>query len=1555
MNSEHDINDNDKDNDNNNNNNDNKNNHNIINDNDNDNDNKNKDNKNNDNIINDNDNNNNNDNDNKNNENKNNHNIINDKDNDNKNKDNKNNDNKNNDNKINDNNNDNNDKDKQTESKINKEINYEKSKKEYYINISDMMNFTFLTKNDLLNYKSLLIYYKNKNILNEQYYLEKIIEELLLLVVKEYGTILFPFFSPTCEELLDAYIKSKLDEDKSIKSINDFKYIKIFEIMKNNNFISRGSISLIYSYFGSLFYDAKNIDENDERLSKFLKLKELWKIFYTLPSKDIIKNNSSFSFIGGKLIFEFKKKYDFHIHGFFIKINFLSNKYLDKNFDKIIFLKLNNQIIEVKKYLKKIKDIDNIIYMEFRIYLAKVELYYQILGKQVKKDVIKYIEIDNIETISILENYYGLIKSIEITLKNKELKEKSQILLYYPIPTTEKNGLCEINHIGQNNNIIDLTTEKKTFKFVIDDNNLIKVNYINYNEENYNIIEYFGGITQLLPFMSLIKNLFENEKIKLINQQNKNDILISFVTDILCSFINIIFYYNEYKINIVKYFLFFLYILSELDTILLSKIDKVIETINYLDDNIKAKYKVIINYFILFLKLERNEFINDLEFFIESYYRVNINDLFYNQLYTKLMKELFIYNRNWSKKDLFFNIKKNDNKITINYKQINYYTKSFQQPFIYPILEMNKYYPDFTGFSKDNLYKNKEKEILNYDFSLSDHNIIIKEIKKYIDKKQNIIFEKCCLVKKIYHVKGKIGILKRTEENKESFDIIFISNDNDEDFTCNKENMNIDKNNYFQRKQNEKNKSICYGSIFRCPKKEYNKKIIIHSENIIFLLIREYFHRVSALEIFTNNHKSYYFNFSKKFDVKQKSFFNIHKSGNGNNNDNDEGISDESDDENNNDDNNNIQNNINNTDIEKTNIKDIDNIVIFNIINNDDFIKIIKNKILLGFYNKKYSNYMFPLFEKRRTKIKYLSNFDILIFINLFSNRSFKDLYQYPVFPIFYEPINKKRIMNKHIGLQDIDPQSKARVDLINESYRAAYEDYMDNPKTSSPVRLFNTFFSNPIYVSNYLIRIFPYSFSCIELQGDGFDNPNRLFYSIDGSLSNTLSQKSDLRELIPELFYFFELFKNKNNLQLHKLANKKEIDTIKINNDNNDETDKDIYKFLETMRNILEKEEKLNEWIDLIFSDKKTKDEKKRDYYSKDAFVTFENNEKMLKNQIIMDSADFGLLPFKLFSSKFPVIKKGNIDKLKKYNALMIDVDHFVNKYNPMKCCMCIGRTNIDKDYLDFYTIKNTNKLLQEDISLINKVKNIDENSYYFIGDIFGNVTIYAFVNENKLNNKKNSSFFKRINIFKPKKTSFDISHSQFHANEQEKKEDWVELNKYDKSLENYIPNTINCDWENELNDFYKKTYDAKIDRISVDNIKKVYIFKKLYDHNKQVKYIDFNGRLNLFATYALDGFINLYLFPSCKLINTIKVTNIVGNCIFDKVLLVSTPFPMIICINEYLIYIFDINGNFIHVESLADEKKIQIHIDKNCGIVQDFISKNNKEYSFPFIDEIK
>ena len=199
--------------------------------------------------------------------------------------------------------------------------------KKYTIKVKEIENLFFCSNGNINNYQNLLTYYDNKDILNDKLHLEKIIEELKSLINSEYDNILIPFLSPPCDELLEAYINSDLDEDENIKSYNDFKYIQIFEKLKNYLFISNNNVYLIYSYFGKLFYDAKNIEQNDKRLSKFLKYKELWRIFYTLPENKENNKKSNIIFIGGKLLFELNSNeiIDLNKNDIIIKINFLNN------------------------------------------------------------------------------------------------------------------------------------------------------------------------------------------------------------------------------------------------------------------------------------------------------------------------------------------------------------------------------------------------------------------------------------------------------------------------------------------------------------------------------------------------------------------------------------------------------------------------------------------------------------------------------------------------------------------------------------------------------------------------------------------------------------------------------------------------------------------------------------------------------------------------------------------------------------------------------------------------------------------------------------------------------------------------------------------------------------------------------------------------------------------------------------------------------------------------------------------------------------------------------
>ena len=173
------------------------------------------------------------------------------------------------------------------------------------------------------------------------------------------------------------------------------------------------------------------------------------------------------------------------------------------------------------------------------------------------------------------------------------------------------------------------------------------------------------------------------------------------------------------------------------------------------------------------------------------------------------MKELFIYNGYWSKREYFFKEKAkneenggderiNENKINVNnndddndsklkYKQLSYYTRNYQQPILYPILQYDKYIPDIeierTGVKADdpqssNIYKHSIDKIVKYNFSLSDKmkGIFNPKEEKYGNIIDNEEKARCCLVKKMYHVKGIFSLKKYNDAKKKNqFDFIFIS------------------------------------------------------------------------------------------------------------------------------------------------------------------------------------------------------------------------------------------------------------------------------------------------------------------------------------------------------------------------------------------------------------------------------------------------------------------------------------------------------------------------------------------------------------------------------------------------------------------------------------------------------------------------------------------------------------------------------------------------------------------------------------------------------------
>ena len=1316
-------------------------------------------------------------------------------------------------------------------------------------------------KNEDINDNILIKYLKDSNIIkenNSNKNIELFINELLK-QIQNGNTIILPFIDP-CYDLIESYINNDDIDDINIEDNSDDnlnkKFQEVFNKLIENSFISRKNLIPIYAYFTELYTDPENINESEAKLNKFSKMVNLWKIFYNnTENKSKPKNlSSSFCFLGSGLemspIKNLPKDYFLKV-----KINLLNQDFLNYINKDDYLISIENEKIKYSQILNNPNDIITSIQFDFNFY--KKEKNVEIMSfcnNKILEYIFEDINIDN-KKINILNNFYGQIKSIEVSFY-KENKKQNEICKknIFPFPLKSNGGIIfssqykvnikntsavyyDPSELANNNNSNEYEIE---FELKIKDIKLVKVNYINYKENKFNVMDYFGGITQFLPFLNIINGLSRNKNINKINGVEKEEILIDFVINIFkVIFNNITKYGKDKQKYLEKKWKFFLYVINKIEVFNFEKVNINIndftswnmdkeETINF--------YKIFMN-FLRYIngKDERNE-----NFLIQSIAKIHSNmgnekiknniyiENTNNQLYRNIIKQLFIYNRLWSKQYLFFGnvfdcYKNNERNIKIKYKRINYCTSNFQQPLIYPILEINKYYPEFKRFTRDNLYKTKDEKVLNYDFSLDNfkNNLSEKIVNTYLDKYNICDKIKCCLVKKMYHIRGEIGILDLNDNN---FKIVFLSKKLPNKEKCNKMNNN-----------KEYNSHLCYGSVFSCLEKEKNKIICIPQHIIMFAIIRVYYYRPSGLEIFTTNFKSYYFNFYEEFNLNNKN-----------------------------------------------------KIIKYLSINFKEF---KHNNTTLGWYNSEYSNALKPLFDDNiddwKEKKYYYSNFDKLMIINIFSNRSLNDLNQFPIFPMLYDEIGLHRIMDKPIGLQDINQESKERKEFILESYKYDSENEY-NEEDNYEKYYFNIFFSNITYTCNYLLRIFPYSFIAIEYQGDGFDSPNRLFFSIKSTFNNTLRQRSDLRELIPEMFYFPQIFYNINELELHKLTNSDEIDEVYIQDKK--EGDLQKYIFLKKMRDNLEKEENLNLWIDLIFGKNKEYNEKNERYYNQNSNITFKSNPKILNDSISMQSYDFGVLPYQLFNKEFPKkpIISPNIEKeIYNLNKKQFKEDHIHCLYDEKKSFICLGRKGISDEYMEIINkIKRGNSNIFSsfigsfgNIVYSNKTYNKDYLSYLFVGDVFGNLSVYV---EIKIN---------------PPVT---------------KKEKEIEESNAEKNILNRIDN----------NDFT--------------------LMKELNDHISEIKYIDYNSRLNLLIDYSLDGYINLYTVPTLKLIRSIQSKDLGIMEIIKNVVLISNPFPMIclICLNN--IFFLDINGRYIKKCDNIKNAKLEFCIDKNCGFFNDYISVN-------------
>ena len=798
---------------------------------------------------------------------------------------------------------------------------------------------------------------------------------------------------------------------------------------------------------------------------------------------------------------------------------------------------------------------------------------------------------------------------------------------------------------------------------------------------------------------------------------------------------------------------------------------------------------------------------------------------------------------------------------------------------------------------------------------------------EFLNDKEYLI---CCLVKPSHHIKGAMFI----REKKLNFRI-FSDQKRGTDINGFEECFSEKDDDY------DKERGTCYGSYFTHHPKDKNLyKMSISFNEIMWILKRKYYYKNSAIEIFTIKNKSYYFNFkdeesqiiiikeiTKKIGDCLKIFNDIRELPS-----------------------------LSSSTSSQTNI---DNIIGYQ--NNMNPI-IIKNSKFKTKKNVRLSTII------NQWKNWEISNFELLMLLNIFSNRSYNDITQYPVFPWilsnYTDPLKSEKVQTNENNDKDNNKKEENIIEdysyrdlslpmgmlTINEDSIKRKKNFMSSYKVikqdeNMTPYIFGCNYSNPTYVCNYLIRLFPFTQICIEIQVTGFDTPRRLFTSIEKSFKNATSASTDVREIIPEFFYFPEIFFNLNYLNMGKLDKDNNVNDVVTPCRNNP------FEFIYTMKNVLENENvssNINNWIDLIFGYKAKGKEAEN---ARNLFTDYSYQEDVNINLIedkdsYMRYGEFGLIPNQLFNAKeFP--KKEKLDDVKKFKQ----VTEYSFKLKKYKCKSSSYSVKYTEDLLLLSVINtsqdkimllyNTNFIIEERISysIFDKEYSEEILGKKLIPQTLNKMDNYFLPNNYKNKNIKIICGGKIIVMggYYDAKVTFAIFDME---------------NSINATIREIIPfkdesyiTTLNIDKDEEyifIGNSFGNVCIIKIAYNNQNNISEFKMMNLITDQLNSISYIDSNNTLNIWASASTDGYVNIYTIPTFKLTRSFKVSL---NSEVNYIYICDSPLPSILIIGQEEVYLYSINGFKIY--NMKEYSNII-----NPIVIKDFIGNdylayilNNKE----------
>ena len=916
----------------------------------------------------------------------------------------------------------------------------------------------------------------------------------------------------------------------------------------------------------------------------------------------------------------------------------------------------------------------------------------------------------------------------------------------------------------------------------------------------------------------------------------------------------------------------------------------------------------------------------------------------------KVKKELFTWNNTYSDFDTFYRYYKKN----LKYKLLYHLTKDLINPIITPILDFEYYIPSFSKYNKEKIFQENSLNFYNIDLK-----IFPKEIPSFSIIEPNNF--NCCYITLTHHTKGIIKIKNNIQ---------FIPN------------FSNDENNFDEHKDEDyqEDKKSCYGSIFKTNNnyKDFELIRIIFFHHILFIFKRKYFYRDNCIEIFTTSNKSFYFKFKNnsirdnllKKIIENNCIFSEIKS---------------------------LEKKIigyyNNNIIKNNKLLNIDKIIqywknwemsnleylmwinffgnrsyrdihqypilpwpILNYSTNtnefDDLIKLdnnINNNInnsdnnnnnnLLYNYSNKTNNYLIS---------KYKRNFKIPIGLISISNNSIyrKKLY-FETFKTM--SIDLKEEKNLTININELEEISNNNINenpIKIKNYGVNLESLYNDINIDYEIipYFFGSHFSNATYISHYLIRIFPFCLTSIEIQGTNFDTPDRLFFDLNNSFNSVTSEKCDLRELIPEFFCLPEIFKNINKLNLgytQSLKDEVNREKLRVKNvllpkwsNNNNKI------FIMKMREILENENlDINNWIDLIFGIyQRGKNALRRGNiyhpYCYDGVMgpridLYKEKNKYSDIKCVFTLYELGIHPIKVFNNK---IKRYGKKINKKDNSYLNKV---INNYNKEIIFISTYEDNY-YDIENLFILFDDFERIKVNFILYKDKLNLDIKSFSQIIS-FGTKNLYKDLLVLSL---KNNSFFIITGFINGDiyflKIKEDIKLKKGNKNNDNNNNDnnKVEIrseNPIISKRDNSIITCLEIDKDEEF--IYAGTQMGSIIIYKFIN-SKIHFFAIKNNHTDRINYINSNVRLNMFIDCSSDGYINLYIMPKVQLIRSIYYSY---EIFIDFVFLSSSPLPSFtLHTNKNNFICYSINGDKL-------DSVLEKDIEENPFMISPIVYYNN------------